>query len=1096
MTEPQVQVFGPLQVSLGGRTARIGAGRQRAILGRLVLAGGKTIGADRLVEDVWEGAPPSHAPAVLQVQIHNLRRVLEPARRPRTAARILVSESSGYALRLGVASVDAWQFEAQMRDYEQRVHDPAERPRPAERYRILDGALNCWHGTAFESFSDAPWAAAEVARLTDLRVAAIEMRAEAALELGRLGEVVTELRRQVEEYPGREESVRLLASAQYRLGQQVEALATIRRTREFLRAEFGIDPGQRLTELESAILNQAVDPSRVADLPTGPIAISAPGAPAVEFGSGPTFYPRQRATIGAAAAEARTSGLRLTWLVGAAGTGKTTVVSSVVASLAAEGWGTAVGLCPEVDGAPPAWAWTEILGGLGGEPMRAEPPAAAVDPFTIAREVAARCRDLAEKAPVAIVLEDAHRADAATLQVLRQLANWLQWEPVLIVVTARGPELTPALRAAAAALADRMTERIELAGLDLAGTRAIAREAGLSGLDREVVHALHRRTGGNPLFVRELSKRIAMHGDSRTLPEHIRAVLVDRIEQLPTAVIAVLQHIAVWGRAIELDALAGLSGVAAEELVDLIDTAVAAGLVGFDRGDRVVLDQAMVRDAVYNSIPPLRRGRMHWNTMEFLEREIDIGASGRIGMLAHHAANGATRATAAQALGYVLAAAEESDIDPARTGAVELWRTAVELHELAGRTQPGALFEACCRYAGALAGVGRHAAMRVARRRALRLAIECGDRERMVTALTCGVAPTIWAAGDHCGVDERFQRELDAALAAERGPRRARLLIASVFEDGAAGAASYRRAREALDLAHGSGDAALVCAALNAVGYVLTGAAGLGDRRPVAGELLRVAQAAGLPDYQAVAHYLRFRAACRDIDLPAAARHAALALEAASAGAAGVLSDVLLAFAGATEVLRGDPDAAEQAYQRFEARMIASGTAELETVSLAGQLTVGWARADLSGLLDRLTSLYAIEPDRVAQLYAVALLHAGDEQGARAVFERHDTLPREFQPLMAALRAHVAVALGAVDVATGLLAALAPHTGTLIGFDSGAAVLGPMDDILGDLAEVTGDPSAAKRFRARAATLRRRVDEGLSALRSGADATDAVRVGN
>lgn len=1105
MTEPQVQVFGPLQVSLGGRPARIGAGRQRAVLGRLVLAGGQVIGSDRLVEDVWEGDPPSHAPAVLQVQIHNLRRVLEPTRRPRTAARILVSEGGGYALRLEVGSVDAWRFEAQMRQYEQRVHDPADRPGPQERYRLLDEALNCWHGAAFESFSTASWAIAEVSRLTDLRITATEMRAEAALELGRLGEVVAVLRQQVEEHPGREESVRLLASAQYRLGQQVESLATVRRAREFLRSEFGIDPGPRLSDLESAILKQDVEPDPLGDRTTTPLHLPAPpvgrAAPrprtlpsgATESGSEPTFYPRQRSALFATAAEARHSGLRLTWLVGAAGVGKTTLTTSVAAKLGADGWTTAIGRCPDVDGAPPAWAWTEILAGLGGEPALAESSRDHIDPFTIVRAVTGRCRDLVVHNPVAIVLEDAQRADEATLQVLRQLANWLQYEPVLVIVTVRDPELSPALRAAEAALADRMSERVELTGLDLAGTRQVAQDAGLATIDREALQSLHERTGGNPFFIRELSKRIAARGDSRGLPENIRAVLIDRIEQMPAGMLTVLQYVAVWGREIDFDTLVGLSGIAEEALVDLIDAAAAAGLAGFDHRERIALDQALVQDTVYHSISPLRRGRMHWSTMEFLEARIGERAADRAEaeLLAYHAARGATKATAVHALHRIVAVAREYDRRGMWGGAGGLWQTAVELHELAGhatrsarRDDRLALFETLCRSAAALAHDGQAAAVRVVRRRALDLAEELGDERLVLRALTCRTPPVMWSTLDLCAPDDHLVRATEAALARTDSVReRVRLLVTLVVEAADAGPRRREHAEQALRLARSTGDPELVCAALNAMAYALTGSAAASGWRPVADELLGVARTAGLLDYQMLAHYLRFLAACRDTDLPAASRHAAAALECLSDDRPRPLPDVLLSFAAVVDVLRGDLTEAERKYRRFVTRMAEAGVVPAETIRLVGALTVGWARGDISGLLDRLTPLYAAKPDHVAQLYVVALLHAGDETRARAVFREHPVVRRDFHwQLMCAFRATAAVALGEVEASRELFETLLPYSGTLIGFETGVAVFGHIDSLLADLADLTGDADTAETLRARAAGLLRRIHAALDSL--------------
>ncbi len=1032
---------------------------------------------------------------MLQVQIHNLRRVLEPTRRPRSPARILVSEGSGYALRLDSGNVDAWRFEALLRQYEERMHDRADSPTPLERYRMLDAALDCWQGSAFESFASASWAAAEVSRLTDLRATAIEMRAQAALELDRVGEVVAILRPQSEESPGREESARLLALAQYRLGRQVEALATVRRTRDYLRSEYGIDPGPRLAELESAILNQAVTTEELLRRDELPIAVSesAPGRPeyqpveantdAESSFSEPTLYPRQRGAIRAAATEAEAGDLRLLWMVGEVGAGKTSVVRAALAELAAAGWAVAYGRAAMVDGAPPAWAWSEVLGDLGGSNERA----GTEDPFTIVRVVTNRCRDLIRRSPVAIVVEDLHRADAATLQVLRQLVTWLQHAPVLIIVTARGPEASPALRATEAALADRLTARLELTGVDLAGTRRIAQDAGLLALDAEALRTLHRRTRGNPLFVRELSKLLVAQGDSTSLPESVRSVLGERIVRLPRAVRMVLQHMAVWGRAVDVETLAVLTGVPEDELVDRVDAAVAAGLSGFDDWGRIELAHALIRDTVYDAIPTLRRSRMHWAAVELLEQgSADADGGCDLGPLAYHAARGAGRATAERALVHVVAAARRCARRGQRADATGLWRSIVTLHELAGHTKISAaradrleLLDALCELTGALSYDGQAQAARAVRERALDLAEELGGEDLVLCALTCWDAPVIWGVRDWGDTDTRVRDALESALSRVTAEEmRTRLLIAVVYESELDGNVErmYERACTAVELAHTTGDVELVCAALNAVAYTITGPAALDRWRHVAGELLRAARGAGLADYEALAHYLLLRAACRESDVRAAGHHAAAALECAANGRLRPLLDILLSFAAVLEVLRGDLEAAEAGYRLFDARMRHAGVANEDVVLTIGTLTVGWARGDISGVVKELGALYERDPQLWAQPYTVALLHNGEAEQAHLLFERHTEIRRDFhwQP-MAVFRAHAAIALGEVEVAGDLLAALRPYSGSLIGFDSGAAYLGPMDALLAELSKLCGDAEAARSYRAAADTLIRRL---------------------
>ncbi|MCU1643249.1 MAG: Regulatory protein AfsR [Nocardia sp.] len=613
MADTRIGVLGPLHISIDDQRVPPGAPMQCAVLGRLVAAGGRVVPTDRLIDDLWSGDPPTKAVAALQVYIHNLRRVFEPDRPRRAQSRIIVSESHGYALNLEPEQVDSWHFEQLLHGHESAMRDPAVRPDPLEQVRVLDAALGCWHGGAFESFAGMPWAAQETARLAALRLTAAELRAQAALEMNRPAEVVLALRPIFEEFPGREECARLLALAQYRLGQSLDALATVRHSREFLTLEFGVDPGPGLRDLETAILTHSVE----TEVPAPPIVVRT-ADPDVLLSQDPlrdSGYAEQRAGLLAAAESAAAGQVRLVWLSGEAGAGKTTLAATIVTQLAGQSWTTVFGRCPEVEGAPPAWAWSEVLTGLDA----ADPESyTAADAFTLARRVVRSCRERAATGPVAIVLEDVHGADTATLQVLRQVVNWLRDRPIFIMATMRGTEAGPGVRDTAAALALFTADRIELDGLDLAGTRRAAAAAGLTTLDDRTVELLRRRTGGNPLFVRELAKLVAGQGSTDGLPDSVRDLLGRRIAQLPDQVTELLRHMSVWGEHSDVNTLAASAGHTADTVIDLIAGAESARLLRTERSGRIAFDHALVRETVYYDIPVLRRARMHWAAFELL----------------------------------------------------------------------------------------------------------------------------------------------------------------------------------------------------------------------------------------------------------------------------------------------------------------------------------------------------------------------------------------------------------------------------------------------------------------------------------------------
>ncbi|GGP78447.1 hypothetical protein GCM10010140_03310 [Streptosporangium pseudovulgare] len=229
-----------------------------AVLARLLVAGGRAVPVSMLIDELWPGEPPAQALSTVQGYVSRLRRALEPGRAPREEAEVLVSAPPGYALRAAPDQVDTWTFE-------RAVKATGE---PAEVWEHLGRALALWRGPALAEFSDLQWAATEAGRLEELRLVAVERRADAGLRLGQSGALVADLEAHASAHPLREEAWRLLALALYRSGRQGDALGALRRARTLLREELGLDLGPALQRLESDMLAQAAH----LDLPPAPPA--------------------------------------------------------------------------------------------------------------------------------------------------------------------------------------------------------------------------------------------------------------------------------------------------------------------------------------------------------------------------------------------------------------------------------------------------------------------------------------------------------------------------------------------------------------------------------------------------------------------------------------------------------------------------------------------------------------------------------------------------------------------------------------------------------------------------------------------------------
>jgi DNA-binding SARP family transcriptional activator/class 3 adenylate cyclase len=237
----EFQILGPLEVLDPDRVPfQLGGRRQRAVLALLLLRRGEVVSTDRIVDALWGAEPPRTAITSLQNFVSQLRKLLGPER--------IVTRSPGYALDVSRDEVDADRF--------QRLVELGRDGEPTERAKRLREALAIWRGPALADFEYDAFARADIDRLEELRLVALEERVAADLELGRHAELVGELEAIVAEQPLRERLRGLLMLALYRSGRQADALAAYQQARVVLVEELGIDPSPSLQQLHGAILRQ------------------------------------------------------------------------------------------------------------------------------------------------------------------------------------------------------------------------------------------------------------------------------------------------------------------------------------------------------------------------------------------------------------------------------------------------------------------------------------------------------------------------------------------------------------------------------------------------------------------------------------------------------------------------------------------------------------------------------------------------------------------------------------------------------------------------------------------------------------------------
>ena len=264
------RILGPVEVRAQGRPLAVPGGRQRALLALLLLRAGEPVSRDRLIADLWGERPPAGAVKTVQAVVSRLRRALGGE------ASRLVTGAAGYRLRVEPDELDLTRFERLCEDGRRALAAG----RPGRAAARLHAALEEWRGPALADVAFEPFAPPEVARLEELRAAAVEDRVEADLALGRGVELVAELEVLVAREPLRERLHGQLMLALYRAGRQGEALDAYRDAVRTLDAELGLRPGPELERLQQAILAQ--DPTLLR------------GAPAAE--EAPAEAERRRAT--------------------------------------------------------------------------------------------------------------------------------------------------------------------------------------------------------------------------------------------------------------------------------------------------------------------------------------------------------------------------------------------------------------------------------------------------------------------------------------------------------------------------------------------------------------------------------------------------------------------------------------------------------------------------------------------------------------------------------------------------------------------------------------------------------------------------------
>ncbi|GAA1991572.1 BTAD domain-containing putative transcriptional regulator [Microbacterium pumilum] len=301
-----VMVLGPLDTGTDPLSPR-----ERAIFAALIVRRGRGVPPAELADALWGENPP----ATWEQQVRNsIARI-----RSRLGREAVTTADWEYRIGVDPESIDAVRFERLISTARQHTlhgdHD-----RAVDSYRK---ALALWRGDPLPEVSMWEPGIIEAVRLVELRTSAQEELLDARLRAGEDRSVIPEAEQLVREHPLREDRWAILALANYRANRQADALAVLRTARARLDEELGVEPGPRITELETAILRH--DPLIDAPIHAPRESVSCPYPGLVPFGPDDedTFFGRE-ADIDAVSMRIRPG--TITTIAGPSGCGKSSLL--------------------------------------------------------------------------------------------------------------------------------------------------------------------------------------------------------------------------------------------------------------------------------------------------------------------------------------------------------------------------------------------------------------------------------------------------------------------------------------------------------------------------------------------------------------------------------------------------------------------------------------------------------------------------------------------------------------------------------------------------------------------------------------------------
>ena len=806
-------------------------------------------------------------------------------------------------------------------------------------------------------------------------------------------------------------------------------------------------------------------------------------------------------------------------LSGEPGIGKTRVAQELATRVGAAGALVAMGRCPVARGAPAFWPWVQVLRELVPEeqapalrarlgagaaeiaslvPALQEPGAARdegrgsggeQERFLLCDGIASLVAQMSLERPLLLFLDDLQWADPPSLVLLRHLAPALRHARAMLIATVR-PEDRDATPFLVECLADLARaddcHRFQLEGFSPEEVDAFLEAAGRKGAPRRLVSLLHRRTAGNPFFLREAVEWLEQRAlfDAAELgasfeiaiPPGVRDVIGSRVEHVSAPCRHALAVGALIGREFGIRLLEPASDLSRAELLALLDEATAAGLLQTRPGQpgRYGFVHELVREVIADSLSAGERARLHQRVGLALEALHEEEPEPAVTRLAHHFHQAIAAGEEERAFRYSLRAAAQANAVLAwEDAALHLERALHALDVLEGA--PEGRLELLLALTEARLLTGSVEATRDAAQRAARVARALGDKAALVQAALGYGGLALWAVPASPDRRRLLEEALDAvgpAPTRERAQLLARLIAERPDTDVLARVEPM--AEEAIAIARTLGDDECLAEALHAHHFVLQGPDHLDRRAAIAREVLSLGGRIAL--HWAVRENLAADRLMRG-DIDACRRELAAARGEADKSRHPAFLWLATGTHASLALLEGRLDAAEELAR--EALSLGQRTANPNAVALF----VGHAHllARERGRVAELATTIAAQSAGMQWLgsyarvgFASLFFELGRSEDARLAFralaqDGFAALPRrdDWLPSLCEL-SWLCAGLGEGAQAPALEALLAPFDGLHAVYQGPLFYLGPVSRALGHLAAAQGRRAKAKALLQRA----------------------------